>query len=151
MMAIQRWDPVRDIVQLQERMNRLIDDVLARSGTVREPEATVAAWKPPMDLFESTDRYVIQVDLPGVPASAVAVEAEGERLTIRGDRPHIGSVPREGYLRVERPHGRFVLHVTLPPGVDPGGIEAKHHDGVLEVSLPKRREELPGRIRVDVQ
>ena len=43
------------------------------------------------------------------------------------------------------------LQIALPPSVDRTGIQAAHHDGVLEVTLPKRREEGPSRIKVDVK
>ena len=53
-MAIQRWDPVRDLMTLQERMNRLFDDAFARSSGPREVEDLASGgFRPPVDLFET--------------------------------------------------------------------------------------------------
>lgn len=151
-MAIQRWDPVRDLLQLQERMNRLIEDVLARSGAAREPESLAASgWRPAMDLLELADRYLVRIDLPGVSSGGVEIEIEGDHLVVRGERRFDPSVPREAYLRTERPQGRFALQVSLPPDVDRSAVEAHHEEGVLEIRIPKKREERPSRVKVDVR
>ncbi len=149
-MAIQRWDPVRDLVQLQERMNQLIEDALSRSGTAREPDS-IAGWRPPMDLVEQPERYVVLVDLPGIAPGRVDLEIQGDHLTIRGERRPDPGLPRDACLRAERPQGRFALQLALPPDVDRSAVEAHHQDGVLEIRLPKRRGEAPGRIKVEIR
>jgi HSP20 family protein len=151
-MAIQRWDPVRDLVQLQERFNRLFDDVLARSGAVREAESAArAGWRPATDVFEEPARYVVRVDLPGVPPSDVEIEVEEAALHVRGERRMDLGVPRDAYLRSERPQGGFAVSLQIPASVDRERIEAAHRDGVLEVVLPKRKDDGPARVRVDVK
>jgi HSP20 family protein len=149
-MAIQRWDPVRDLLQLQERVNSLFENVKARSGTSHDAAAAAAAtWKPPMDLFEQAGRWVIRVDLPGVDPKDVGIEIESDALVVRGERKADAAVPREDYLRVERPIGRFVLHVALPSSIDRSAMAATQRDGVLEIVLPKKRDEAPGRLKVE--
>ncbi|HET9298633.1 MAG TPA: Hsp20/alpha crystallin family protein [Candidatus Polarisedimenticolaceae bacterium] len=151
-MAIQRWDPVRDLMALQERMNRLFDDAFARSSGPREVEDLASGgFRPPVDLFETADRYVLRVDLPGVTPGEVELQAEGTHLLLRGERKMDGEVGRDSFLRLERPYGPFALQIALPPSVDRTGIQAAHRDGVLEVTLPKRREDGPARIKVDVK
>jgi HSP20 family protein len=151
-MAIQRWDPVRDLMTLQERMNRLFDDAFARSSGPREVEDLASGgFRPPVDLFETADRYVLRVDLPGVSPADVEVQAEGTHLVIRGERKMDSEVGRDSFLRLERPYGPFALQIALPASVDRQAIQAGHRDGVLEVTLPKRREEGPSRIKVDVK
>ena len=151
-MAIQRWDPVRDLLQLQDRMNRLIEDVLARSGATRQPETLAAAgWRPAMDLVAEPERYVVLVDVPGVAPESVEVEIEDEHLVVRGERRGDGMAPKESWLRAERPQGRFVVQLSLPPDADRTAIEARHERGVLEIGIPRRREERAGRVRVEVR
>lgn len=151
-MAIQRWDPIRDLLQLQERMNHLFDDVLARSGTSGAVEPTAhSAWRPAVDLFEEPARYVARIDLPGIPPKDVDIEIEGEALTVRGERRMDLGVPKESYLRAERPQGRFTLSLALPSSVERGSIEARHGEGVLEIVLPKKEEDRPTRVKVDVK
>ena len=150
-MAIQRWDPVRDLMGLKERLNDMFEDVLARSGVDRELETTARhGWRPAMDLLEEPTRYLVRVDLPGVSPAEVEIEIEENALHLRGERRLDQAAPRESYLRAERPQGRFALSMQLPPTVDRGGIQAQHREGVLEIVLPRRKGGGPSRVRVDV-
>lgn len=151
-MAIQRWDPVRDLLTLKERLNDLFEDVLARSG-VDEGLETMArnGWRPAVDLFEEPSRYVVRVDLPGVPPADVEIEVDQGALHVRGERRMDLGVPRESYLRVERPQGRFALSLQLPQSVDRGSVQAQHREGVLEIVLPRRKNEGPSKVRVEVR
>jgi HSP20 family protein len=135
------------LLHLQERVNRLFDESLARSGARSESEAP-AAWRPPVDLYEQEDRYVLRADLPGMDAGTVDVQVDEGDLVLRGNRRSDASVPRESYLRLERPSGGFTVRIGIPPSVDGKRIEATHRNGVLEVVLPKKREEPHARIPV---
>jgi len=150
-MAIQRWDPLQGLMDLQQKMNHLFEDTLARTGerNGERSEAAAAGWRPPIDLHEEDDAYVLRTDLPGVSASEVEIRIEEGTLRLSGERKRDGSVGREAYLRVERPHGRFTVQVTLPPSVEPDGIRATHHNGVIEVRLPKRRPRSASRIEIE--
>lgn len=149
-MAIQRWDPLRDLFRLRERMNDLFEEVLSRSGAPEETDTPGAGWKPSVDLIERGEGFLLRADLPGVSPSAIDIEIDGSSLTLRGERPLDPSIPRESYLRAERPSGRFHLRIGLPPSVDRTGVRARHRDGVLEIDLPKRGEERVDQVKVDV-
>jgi HSP20 family protein len=151
-MAIQRWDPLRDLREIRDRMNRLFDDVASRSpGTGNGETLASTGWQPPVDVFEVEDRYVLRVDLPGLTTSDVQLEVEDGTLVLRGERKPDAAIGAEAFLRSERPHGRFSLQLALPPSVDRQKIRATHRAGVLEVVLPKRSEDVPSRIQVQVQ
>ncbi len=138
-MAIQRWDPVKDLVALQRRMNDLFEEALTRSTGGADVERFAArAWSPPVDLVEGPEAYVLRADLPGVEPGDVDLTVADGTLTLRGARPEEPGVPREAYLRVERPRGPFEVQVALPPSVDPSGIRARHSGGVVEITLPRR-------------
>ena len=148
-MAIQRSDPLRDLHRLQERMNRLFQEVLTRSALpTGSGLQSAAAWKPPTDLFEEPDRYVLRADLPGVSASGVDIQVEDGNLVLRGERQMEGEISREAFLRIERPYGEFRLQIALPAAVDASSIQATHKNGVIEIVLPKRKEALPTRIEI---
>jgi len=151
-MAIQRWDPLRDLRDIRERMNRLFDDAAARDPRAGRAETVASTgFKPPVDVFEDGDRYILRADLPGLTTSDVDIEVENGTLVLRGERKPDPGVPSESYLRTERPHGRFSLQLALPPSIDRQNIRATHVAGVLEVVLPKRKEDAPSRIKVQVQ
>ena len=147
-MAIQRVDPVRDLVELQNKVNRLFEDTRSRSGSPEGMEST--GWRPSMDLFEAEDNYVLRADVPGVAAGGVEIHVENGRLHLRGERKMDATVARDAYLRVERPYGRFAVQVSLPPSVDRQGIRASHRGGVVEVLLPKKKEEAARHVEVSV-
>ena len=147
-MAIQRWDPRRDLADLQKRMNQMFDGALARSVGPDGGAVVTEGWKPPVDLFEDGERYVLRADLAGVAATDVNIRIDDGTLHLRGERKPDQNVARESYLRVERPTGRFAVEVSLPPSVDQKAIRASHKNGVIEILLPKKREQTPSQIQV---
>jgi HSP20 family protein len=140
-----RHDPVRDLVQLRERVESLFREALGRAGTTVAGPA--GSWRPPVDVWAQDDRYHLRVDLPGVSPEGLTLEIEAGVLHVRGERRDAG-IPRDQMLRAERPHGRFTVAIALPPSVDPDGVEAHQKDGVLEISLRRVAPASAGRVRV---
>jgi len=148
-MAIQRWDPLRELLDVQQRINRLFDDAFSRSTHGDSSESTGGGgWKPTTDLIEQSDSYILRADLPGVSAKDVEIRIEDGTLVLHGERRRDSSVPQESYLRMERPSGKFELRVTLAPSVDAGAVIASHRNGVIEIRLPKKRVESPSTVEI---
>ena len=151
-MAIQRWDPMRELADVQQRINRLFDSAFSRSTTANEGQpASGGEWKPPTDMIEQTDSYLLRVDLPGVLAKDVQIRIEKGTLTLHGERSVDPSIPRESYLRMERPSGKFDVRVTLSPSVDAGAVKASHRNGVIEIRLPKTRQDATSTVSITSQ
>lgn len=144
-----KWDPFRDLVTIQDRMNRLFQDTLSRPQGQEAIEA--GQWAPPVDIYEDNERVVLLADLPGVPQEAIELRVDENVLLMRGERKPLSEVRSEAYHRSERPHGTFVRSFGLPRNVDQAGIKATHRNGVLEVVLPKRQEARSKSIRVEVR
>jgi len=144
------WDPVRDLRNLRERVDTLFQDVLGRAGAEAGADAA-GGWRPPVDAWDDGERYVVRADLPGVAPGDVTVEVESGVVHVRGDRLSEPPVNRESLLRAERPHGRFALSLSVPPSVDPHGIEARQKDGVLEIVFRKKRAAPGGRLRIELK
>ena len=148
-MAIQRWDPLRDLRDLQHKMNRLFDDALVRStGSAGVESMASTGWRPSTDLIEEEDRFVLRCDLPGVAATDVEIKVESGALFLRGERRADDAVAPEAYLRVERPHGPFAVRIALAPTVDVKRAAASHRNGVLEVVLPKRKADAASPVEI---
>ena len=147
-----RWDPVRDLFTLQDRMNRLFEEAAERRarGTEAEAEGEIerADWIPAADVYEDERAFVITLDLPGIRRDGLDVNLDEGRLTIRGERAQ-----REGVelRRGERPHGRFVRTFSLPDAVDRHAIAADYKDGVLTLHLPKRAAPKERRLKIDIK
>ena len=151
-MAIVRWEPFRDLVSLQERMNRLFEDSFRGTGRAAGDEdwALGGSWAPAVDIFEQGGDIVLKAELPGVDAKDVDIRVENNILTLRGERKLDNEVKRESYHRVERSYGSFSRSFTLPTVVDTDKIKADYRDGVLRVTLPKREEAKPKQITISV-
>jgi len=131
--AFSRWDPLQDLLALHERMTRLAG-------------ADSRGWMPPVDVYETADRYVIAVELPGLTRDDIALGVHEGRLTLSGQRP---SVARgEQFLQVERGHGQFARSFSLPDSADADQIAADLKGGVLRVSIPKSSESRLRRVEV---
>jgi len=144
-----RWDPVRDLFSLQERMNRLFEEAAERRARPEETEAEIehADWLPAADVYEDEGAYTLALDLPGIRREALDVSLDEGRLVIRGERPQSEGVT---VRRSERPRGRFARSFGLPDAVDRHGITADYKDGVLLLRLPKRTEQPAHRLKIDI-
>ncbi len=135
-MAHRPWDPLRDLLDLQERINRLFEESLAR-GYLTEPRLPSPAWVPLADVCETADAFIALVELPGLSRSEIDLRAEPFALTVRGQRTAAGHGRADSYLRMERSHGPFQRTFQLSCEIVPGEVTAELSDGVLRIHLPK--------------
>jgi HSP20 family protein len=150
-MAIVRWlDPFRDLSAIQERMNQIFEDALARSRG-REEGLRTGMWTPAVDIYENSDFVVVKAELPGVEKNRISVEVKDGILSLRGERKFEKEVKEESYHRIERSYGSFQRSFSLPVSVDQDQVTARFENGVLEVKLPKKEKAKPKQIQVDVK
>ena len=135
-MAHRRWDPLRDLLDLQERINRLLEESLAR-GVGVEAALSAPAWYPLADVCETAEAVVVSVELPGVARKEIDIRAEPHALTVKGHRSSTASVRVEGYLRMERSHGSFQRTFQIGDEIRPDEVSAELRDGVLNIRMPK--------------
>jgi HSP20 family protein len=127
----ERWQPLRDVEQVNERMRRLLEETFGGfpAGLAEH------AWTPPVDIEETDDAYVVEAELPGVKREDVSIELAGNELSVTGE---IKEKERTGIVRrSSRRVGRYELRVVLPDNIDGDKVDAKLKDGVLRVSVPK--------------
>jgi HSP20 family protein len=151
-MAIVRWEPFRDLVTVQERMNRIFDEAFRGAGRHGEEDdwALGGTWAPAVDIYEQDGNLVLKAELPGIDPKDVDVRVENNVLNLTGERKFENEVKREQYHRVERAYGRFSRSFTLPNVVDTARIKAEFKDGLLRVVMPKREEAKPKQISIAV-
>jgi HSP20 family protein len=131
--AFARWDPIRDLLAIQQRLDRFAPGP--------------AGWIPPIDVHETADEYVITAELPGLRQEDIRIQVTDSRLQLSGERRERGAAC-EQYHRVERGHGGFSRTFEFPLPVDGDRITADLRDGVLTVICPKAAEGSARRIRV---
>ena len=141
----QQWNPLQDLMLLQDRMNRLFEDATQRRANEAGDQFERVDWTPAADIYETESGFAIAIDLPGISRDAVEIDLDDNRLTIKGTR-----LIEESTHRSERPRGKFLRSFSIPGSVDQGGIAAEYKDGVLHVQLPKRQEQKAQKITVKV-
>ena len=116
-------NPWRDLRAWQERLERL---------TAHHSDS----WSPPIDVYETEDRYVVAAELPGLTRDQIELAMADSRLTIRGER--VGRAAESvHYHQVERGHGAFSRTFEFTDKVDVENVSADLTNGVLTVTLPK--------------
>jgi HSP20 family protein len=144
----QQWNPLQDLVVLQDRMNRLFED-----ATQRRNQADAAGddfersdWTPAADIYETESGFLLALDLPGINRDALEIDVDDNRLIVKGTR----TIEESRQYRTERPRGKFLRTFSVPGSVDQGKIGAEYKDGVLQIRLPKRSEQKPKKIDIKI-
>ena len=145
-MVVSRWDPFRDLMSIQNELNRLFGRTYA--GAEAGTGSTGGASVPPLDIFETKDHYMVNMELAGVDPDSVDVSVEDSTLTVSGERRFYADVPEEAFHRVERRYGPFQRSLSLPPTANPEKIRASFDKGVLTIEVPKREEAKPKKISI---
>ena len=117
-------NPWRDLRGWHERLERL-------AGHHAD------GWVPPIDVFETSDRYVVAAEVPGLDREQIELAMEDARLTIRGTRVEGPAGEGVHYHQIERGHGAFSRTFEFADKIDVEAITADLTDGVLTVTLPK--------------
>ena len=147
MTLITRWDPFREFVTLQSRMNRLFHDSF---GDTREEALTTNTFAPAVDVYEDEHNVTLKVEVPGIDEKDIDVRIENNTLTVHGERKFEKEEKEENYRRVERQYGSFTRTFTLPQTVDQESVQADYDKGVLKIQLAKKAEAKPKQIKVNV-
>ena len=150
-MAIQRWDPFRDVFSLQSSVNSLLQEYARQTGSRGDGDTlTAGAFVPPVDIYEDQDRIVLTLEVPGVKQDAFDITVDNNTLFVRGERQWQNEQKEENYHRVERRYGSFSRSFTLPQTVDTQNVQASYDAGVLRIELTKRPETKSRQIKVQL-
>jgi HSP20 family protein len=149
-MTIVRWDPFREMAQLQDRMNRVINDAYGRSGA-DEGFMTTGEWVPPVDIYADGDHeLVLKAELPEMTLDDIDVSVDNGALTIKGEKKLSNDFKQDQFHRIERRYGTFSRSFALPQTVDANKVAAEYKQGVLTVRLPLREEAKPRQVKVNI-
>ena len=144
-----RWDPFREMEELGERFNRLVEQRADRRESGQEA-LTVADWIPKVDIVEDEKEFLIKAELPEVDKKDVKVTIQQGILTIQGERKQEKEENGKRIHRVERSYGTFVRAFTLPEEVAESELKAEFKDGVLMIHLPKAEKPRPQAVEIKV-
>ncbi len=142
-------DPQHVFGTLQDEMNRVFDRVWHGGISTRPLDGQ--QWAPGLDVYEYPDRFVVQVEVPGVDGNSVDVSCVCNTLTIRGEKRRPPEVTADSpSLYRERRFGSFSRTVELTGKIVVELVAARYQNGVLEVTVPKAESDRPRSVRVEV-
>ncbi len=144
-MAISRWDPYREVVALQNRVNSLFRDMSGEN----EPVAA-ANFVPAVDIYEDAQKVMLKLEVPGIEEKDLDIRVENNTLTVKGERKFEAEEKEQNFHRIERRYGSFYRAFTLPSSVDTENIGASYNAGVLKLELKKKPEAQPKQIKINV-
>jgi HSP20 family protein len=150
MSSIARWDPFRELEELQHRYGNIFGrSPIKKEGEKREA-LTVADWAPLVDIVEDDKEYLIKAEIPGMNKEDIKVGIQDDVLTISGERRYEKEEKDKKFHRIERAHGSFARSFTIPEDSDGEKISAEFKDGILNVRLPKTARVKPKHVEVKV-
>jgi HSP20 family protein len=132
-MSSDRRHPLRDILYLQDKMNRVFDESIRDSGLYKTP----GQWVPHVDVFEDDTSLTIKAELPGVLREDIVLDVSDRMLTLSGRKQFAHEDQSESYHMIERQYGTFRRTFNIPDVVDINKVDAKLEAGVLQIVLPK--------------
>jgi HSP20 family protein len=144
-MAITRWDPFREVVVLQNRVNSLFRDLNDGGDPV-----AAASFAPAVDIYEDGEKVVLKLEVPGIEEKDLDVRVENRTLTVKGERKFEAEEKEQNFHRIERRYGSFFRAFTLPSTVDTENVQAAYNAGVLKLELKKKPEAQPKQIKINV-
>ena len=145
-MAIIRWDTFRDLMTLREKMNRLFEEAFITRG--EEKELFSGTWTPSIDIYETEHALILSAEVPGIEENDIEIKIEDNTLTLHGERKFNKETKEENYHRIERAYGSFHRSFTLPNYIDQDKIKAEHENGILKITMPKKKELKPRKVNV---
>ena len=150
MTSLTRWDPLKEMEELQSRLTGLFGRATTRRGNGGQESITVPEWAPLVDIIEDDKEYLIKVELPEVKKEDVKVAVENGVLTITGERKSEKEEKNKKFHRIERAYGSFERSFIVPDYAEADRVNAEFKDGVLKVHLPKGEKAKPKQIEVKV-
>lgn len=146
-MVLQRWEPLRDLRQMEDTMNRLWRGF---GGTQSYREGS-EDWNILIDVIQKEDEIEVKASMPGVKPEDINITIEDNVLTLKTERKANIEAEKATYLMQERPTGSFYRALRLPDTVDTNKIESHYEDGVLTIIMPKAEEKKKKQIQVKVK
>lgn len=146
-MSLARWDPFRELQNLENEVNRLFRRHLSAPSRP-EDALTSSQFAPPADVYEDGSKVSIKMDVPGIDAKDLDIRNDGNLLTVSGERNFEREEKNENFRRVEREYGSFSRSFTLPASADTDNISANCENGTLHIDIAKRADSRAKQIKI---
>lgn len=147
-MTLVRWQPFREMQDVQREMNRLFEDMLTPST---QTNGLASAFSPAAELEETADAYQLKLEVPGMEPNDIDIEVTAEAVAIKGERKTEKKEEGKGMTRTEFRYGHFQRILPLPGRIDNQNVSAEYKNGILHLTLPKVEAEKNKVVKVNVK
>ena len=144
-MQLTRFNPLAEIDEIQQRLNRMFLDRTAKTG-----DPVFADFMPAVDIEETDTEFIVKADLPDVKKEEIKIQLQEGVLAIEGERRQEKEAKGKRFHKIEREYGRFVRRFAMPTEVDAEKVRAEFKEGVLNVFLPKATTARPKQIDIQI-
>ena len=138
--SVSSYNPFEEMQKMQQEMDRIFANfhqrMMQESLFSSFPSAPAA---PAIDLKDEGENYLLKADIPGAKKSEINVTAKNGILTIEAKSIKEENEKNKDYIKHERFEGLFVRSVTLPADADADKLKSDYKDGVLKVTIPKKK------------
>ncbi|MCM8766873.1 MAG: Hsp20/alpha crystallin family protein [Candidatus Omnitrophica bacterium] len=146
MAKLARWNPLREMLDIKDDFDRLIDRFFSKDFEI---------WEGPrafdVDIYEDANNIILKAEIPGMKKEDISVSLTEDTVTISGKKEEEKKIERENYFKKEIRTGSFSRTFTLPCSVDRDKVKASYKNGVLEIVLPKSEKEKSKEIKIEVE
>ena len=139
-MPLIRWQPLREIDELQQEMNRFFD-VLVPKESIGNGERSLLNFVPSAELIDTPEAVNLKLEVPGIDPKDIDIEVTADSVSIRGERKIESMIEEKGVTRTEFRYGEFHRVIPLPVRIKNTDVKATYKDGILTLALPKVEEE----------
>ena len=143
--------PVRERPSLQGGTDDLLGRFLSSWEQLFLDWFRPGGWELPAEISMEGDKLIFKVALPGIDPRGVEILIVGNQLVITGERQATQGREDKNFFPKEMRSGQFERTLPLPEGVSANNVNARYHDGVLEISMPAPRGMTPRRIPIEVK
>lgn len=148
-MALVRWQPFRELDELQQEMNRVFDTLGYRSSSNKNNN-NFSSFVPAAEMEETEDAVHLRLEIPGINPEELDIQASAESVSIRGERKSETNTEEKGMKRTEFRYGTFQRVIPLSTRINHNDVQADYKNGVLELTLPKAEEEKQKAVKVKI-
>ena len=146
-MLVTRYNPnMREFRRGFDLLNSMLDNF-----TQEENSTLKFDFSPAVNTREGEFAYHVEIDLPGMKKEDISISLEDKTLVISGERKLKEELKEDDYYKIESAFGKFSRSFTLPENVDAENIHAEAKDGVLEVVIPKLKEEVQKVKKIEIK
>jgi HSP20 family protein len=143
-MVLRRWEPFRELRQMQENMDRMWRSFSPGGGEGGDVEN----WAIPLDVVQQGDNIIVRASVPGVNPEDIDVSIENDVLTIKGQTREEREHQEGNYLMRERRAGSFYRALRLPDTLDSDQAQCHYEDGVLSITFPRLESKRARRLQI---